>query len=95
MTVAARPDNDLAPPARPRAVDFGGATPVRAGTYPFDGDDLVAEWHTHDLHQLQYAFQGVVEVETAGARYLLPPQQALWIPAGLVHRSILRQVRTV
>ena len=73
----------------------GGATPVRAGTYPFDGDDLVAEWHTHDLHQLQYAFQGVVEVETAGARYLLPPQQALWIPAGLVHRSILRQVRTV
>jgi AraC-like DNA-binding protein len=68
---------------------------VWAGTFPFDGDDLVADWHTHDLHQLQYAFEGVVEVETDSARYLLPPQQALWIPAGLVHRATLRQVRTV
>lgn len=95
MTVAARPAKDLASPARSRAVDFGLATPVRAGTYPFDGDDLVADWHTHDLHQLEYAFQGVVEVETGTAHYLLPPQQAVWIPAGLAHRTTLRRVRTV
>src|SRR5262245_65732740 len=54
MTVAARQDNNHARPARPpRAVDFGGGTPDRAGTYPFDGHDVVADWHTHDLHQLE------------------------------------------
>jgi AraC-like DNA-binding protein len=34
-------------------------------------------------------------VEAADAHYLLPPQQAIWIPAGLPHRTTLRQVRTV
>jgi AraC-like DNA-binding protein len=96
MTVAARQANNHARPAnRPRAVDFAGSTPDRAGTYPFDGDGLVADWHTHDLHQLEYAFEGVVELETHAGHYLLPPQQAIWIPAGLAHRTTLRQVRTV
>jgi AraC-like DNA-binding protein len=55
----------------------------------------VTGWHTHDLHQIEYAFQGVVEVETSAAHFLLPPQQAVWIPAGLEHRTTLRQVRSV
>jgi AraC-like DNA-binding protein len=76
-------------------VDMRGGAPARAGTYAFDGDDTVTGWHTHDLHQIEYAFQGVVEVETEGGHYLLPPQQAIWIPAGLIHRTTLRQVRTV
>ena len=54
-----------------------------AGAWPEDADDLVAMWHTHELHQLLYAFEGVAEVETDGSRHLLPPQQAAWIPAGL------------
>jgi AraC-like DNA-binding protein len=78
-----------------RGVDLGAEPDLRAGTYPFDGDDLVADWHTHDLHQLEYAFEGVVEVETAAGHHLLPPQQAIWIPAGLPHRTTLRRVRTV
>jgi hypothetical protein len=28
------------------------------------------------VHQIEYATGGVVEVETASAHYLLPPQQA-------------------
>jgi AraC-like DNA-binding protein len=76
-------------------VDMRGGAPARAGTYAFDGDDTVTGWHTHDLHQIEYAFQGVVEVETKGGHYLLPPQQAIWIPAGLLHRTTLRHVRTV
>jgi AraC-like DNA-binding protein len=68
---------------------------VRAGAWPEDGDDLVTGWHRHDLHQLLYAFEGIVEVETDGAHHLLPPQQAAWIPAGLVHQTTLRKVRTV
>jgi AraC-like DNA-binding protein/quercetin dioxygenase-like cupin family protein len=95
MTVAAREAKDLAPPATTRTADFGRATSVQAGTFPFDGDDLVADWHTHDLHQLEYAFEGVVEVETDAGHHLLPPQQAIWIPAGLTHRTTLRRVRTV
>jgi AraC-like DNA-binding protein len=76
-------------------VDMRQGTPVRAGTYPYDGDDLVTGWHTHDLHQIEYAFQGVVEVETSAGHFLLPPQQAVWIPAGLAHCTTLRQVRSV
>ena len=78
-----------------RGVDLGAERDLRAGTYPFDADDLVADWHTHDLHQLEYAFEGVVEVETDAGHHLLPPQQAIWIPAGLPHRTTLRRVRTV
>jgi AraC-like DNA-binding protein len=71
------------------------ATRVLAGTFPFEAEDLVADWHTHELHQIEYALAGVVEVETAAAHYVLPSQQAVWIPAGLAHRTTLRRVRTV
>jgi AraC-like DNA-binding protein/mannose-6-phosphate isomerase-like protein (cupin superfamily) len=68
---------------------------VRAGTWPEDALDLVTPWHTHELHQLLYAFEGVAQVETEAAHHLLPPQQAAWIPAGLAHQTTLRRVRSV
>jgi AraC-like DNA-binding protein len=95
MTVSARSANDLPVAAKAEMVDMREGAPVRAGTYPYEGDDLVTGWHTHDLHQIEYAFQGVVEVETEAAHYLLPPQQAVWIPAGLAHSTTLKRVRTV
>ncbi len=96
MTVAARPANDLPGAATDVGlVDMRGGTPVRAGSFPYEGEDFVTGWHTHDLHQVEYAFRGVVEVETAAGRYLLPPQQAVWIPAGLTHCTTFRRVRTV
>ena len=69
---------------------------VRAGTYKIDvrGEE-VSRWHSHDLHQLEYAFEGTAEVQTEAARFLLPPQQAVWIPAGLAHASTLRHVKGV
>jgi AraC-like DNA-binding protein len=77
-------------------VDMRGATRVFAGTFPFAGNDVVTDWHCHDLHQLEYAFRGTVQVETTAGRYLLPPQQAVWIPAGLTHRTTIdRDVETV
>jgi AraC-like DNA-binding protein len=70
--------------------------PARAGTYAVEvGEQVVTGWHSHDLHQLEYAFQGVAHVETATARYLLPPQQAIWIPAGVEHCSTLTRVKAV
>ena len=95
MAVSARPVKDLPTAANTLAVDMRGGTPVRAGTFAYAGDDFVTNWHTHDLHQVEYAFEGVVEVETASAHYLLPPQQAVWIPAGVAHRTTLKSVRSV
>ncbi|CUU58558.1 AraC-type DNA-binding protein [Parafrankia irregularis] len=60
-----------------------------AGSYLHDGTALVTGWHSHSMHQIEYAVAGVVEVETESAHYLLPPQQAAWIPAGLEHQATL------
>ncbi|HZP31630.1 MAG TPA: helix-turn-helix transcriptional regulator [Acidimicrobiia bacterium] len=100
MTVSARMAKNLPVAAIPipdptGLVDMRGPSPVRAGTFAYEGDDLVTGWHHHDLHQVEYAFEGVAEVETAAGHYLLPPQQAIWIPAGLRHQTRLSGVRSV
>jgi AraC-like DNA-binding protein len=59
-----------------------------------DEFDIDAPWHSHDMHQLQYAFEGSIEVEDGRARHLLPRQLAAWIPAGVPHRTSLHRVRS-
>jgi AraC-like DNA-binding protein len=66
----------------------------RAGAHISDGLDVDTGWHVHDLHQLLYAFEGSVEVESQAGRFLAPSQLALWIPAGVVHRTRIHQVRS-
>jgi AraC-like DNA-binding protein/quercetin dioxygenase-like cupin family protein len=44
-------------------------------------------WHTHEDHQLAWAAQGVLTVNTEAATWVLPPTRALWIPAGLPHET--------
>ncbi len=41
--------------------------------------------HTHARHQLLYAQRGAMRLEVASARWLLPPQRAAWIGAGVPH----------
>ena len=95
MSVLANVDRPLTVSANLRCEDADPAV-VRAGTYAMDvGDDVVTGWHSHDMHQLEYAFEGIAEVETATARYLLPPQQAVWIPAGIAHCSTWTNVKAV
>lgn len=66
------------------------------GSYLYEGDRLETDWHSHDMHQIEYAINGVLEVETASAHHLLPPQQAAWSPAGAEHAiTINSAVRTV
>ena len=96
MTVGAQVARNLAEAANLRPVDLrrGGHAP--AGSYLYEGQRLVTGWHSHDMHQIEYAVGGVVEVETADAHYLLPRQQAAWIPAGLAHQAVMNPaVRTV
>jgi AraC-like DNA-binding protein/mannose-6-phosphate isomerase-like protein (cupin superfamily) len=96
MAVSARSVKDLSVSANADFVDMRTGGHPAAGSFPYEGDTLVTTWHMHDLHQVEYAFHGTVEVETASAHFLLPPQQAAWIPAGVEHRTTIRtKVRTI
>jgi AraC-like DNA-binding protein len=96
MTVSASSARDLAQAVNIGRVELRRGGRARAGSYLYEGHRLVTGWHSHDLHQIQYAIGGVVEVETAAAHYLLPPQQAAWIPVGLEHQATMNpDVRSV
>lgn len=65
-----------------------------AGAFTQDEFDLDSPWHHHKMHQLQYAFEGSIEVEDKSRRNLLPRTLAAWIPAGVSHRTSLHRVRS-
>jgi AraC-like DNA-binding protein len=96
MAVSAQSASNAPGAARSGLRDVRGTSGALAGTFPFEiGDETVTGWHFHDLHQLEYAFEGVAQVETDTARYLQPPQQAVWIPAGVAHCTTLTRVKTM
>jgi len=64
------------------------------GSITQDDYDLVSPWHSHDMHQLQYSFEGAIEVEDEHTHHLLPCSLAAWIPAGVAHRTSLHRVRS-
>jgi len=41
--------------------------------------------HAHDWHQLIYAGEGVMWVHTAQGDWVVPPNRAVWVPAGVEH----------
>lgn len=59
------------------ATVFGLAEQLSPGSSP---------WHAHAKHQLLYAIRGTLHLETAEGQWLLPPQRAAWIRAGVRHR---------
>ncbi|WNG86097.1 helix-turn-helix transcriptional regulator [Mycobacterium sp. ITM-2016-00317] len=99
MTVSASSDRLLSAAAdlpHRRVIDLRRGGQALGGSYLYEGDALITGWHSHDVHQIEYALHGVVEVETDSAHYLLPPQQAAWIPAGLEHQAVMNpDVKTV
>jgi AraC-like DNA-binding protein len=59
-----------------------------------DGVHMVARYcrkgtrldpHMHRESQLVYAATGTMQVTTPKGRWLVPPDRAVWVPAGLVH----------
>lgn len=42
-------------------------------------------WHQHRRAQLIHASQGVLRVSTAQGHWVVPPQRAVWVPAGVPH----------
>jgi AraC-like DNA-binding protein len=47
--------------------------------------DFVIEPHHHERAQLIFATAGTMRVITGPAMWIVPPQRALWMPAGIVH----------
>jgi AraC-like DNA-binding protein len=48
-------------------------------------DGLVFPEHYHEVDQIVFAIQGVMTVQTPQGIWVLPPNRALWIPAGISH----------
>ncbi|TCC50672.1 AraC family transcriptional regulator [Kribbella capetownensis] len=90
MTVSADSAKDRVRAATTGLVELRENGRWVGGSHLYDGgEQLITGWHFHDVHEIEYACRGVVEVETEAGHYLLPPHQAAWIPAGLHHRTTL------
>lgn len=42
--------------------------------------------HAHRWHQVAYAISGVLTLSVEGHSFVISPEQAVWLPAGLPHR---------
>jgi AraC-like DNA-binding protein len=90
MTVSADSAKDQVQTATTGLVDLRVGGRWAGGSHMYGGgEQLVTGWHFHDVHEIEYASRGVVEVKTPAGHYLLPPHQAAWIPAGLKHQTTL------
>jgi AraC-like DNA-binding protein len=68
---------------------------VAAGTVEHRATEVISYWHRHDLHEIEYAVSGCAEIRTPTTHYLLPPSHAAWVPAGVEHAPLLRDVTTI
>ncbi|GAA3369317.1 helix-turn-helix transcriptional regulator [Streptomyces antimycoticus] len=68
-----------------------GAVPVGVGAIVVGNFPLASgQWfvpHSHPQHQLAWARRGVLGVAVDDAYWVLPRTRALWLPAGVVHRT--------
>ena len=60
----------------------GGAVVASASDYP---DGYRVKPHRHSRAQLLHALSGVVMVSAAEGNWMVPPDHAMWIPAGTEH----------
>jgi AraC-like DNA-binding protein len=69
----------------PPLVDID-ASPAAAFGLADDLDPFDSDWHRHGKHQLLYSATGILHLEVQGSLWLLPPQRAAWIQAGVLHK---------
>ena len=63
--------------------------PVAAGAADYPAGFRIAP-HRHRSAQLVYASAGVMVVAAAGGTWVVPPERAVWVPAGTEHRIRMR-----
>lgn len=71
-------------PHQHRAVVEAASAAAVAFAHRYDRDEHVSE-HEHSRSQLLHPITGVVIVTTPSGRWMVPPDHALWIPAGVRH----------
>jgi AraC-like DNA-binding protein len=59
--------------------------PLTGPTYQELGHRDTIGWHYHDVQQLVYPSSGVLAISTSAGSWIVPPQRAVWIPAGVAH----------
>jgi AraC-like DNA-binding protein len=45
-----------------------------------------SEWHRHRRHQILYSRRGALRLQVGGKQWLVPPQRAAWLAAGVSHQ---------
>lgn len=53
------------------------------------------DWHAHTRHQLLFARSGVLRLEVHDHAWVLPPRQAAWVRAGVVHRISVKRMASL
>jgi AraC-like DNA-binding protein len=71
----------------PRPVVTIGASGIDAASFDTaDLDRKEMDFHRHDKGQLLLLLRGVFTSEVEGGLWIAPPQSAIWVPAGVLHR---------
>src|SRR6201996_5113772 len=68
-----------------RQVDGVPRHELTGPTYQELGHRDTIDWHYHDVQQIVYPSSGVLAISAADATWVVPPQRAVWIPAGVPH----------
>ncbi len=63
-----------------------GVGAIVVGTFPLASGQWFVP-HSHPQHQLAWARRGVLGVAVDESYWVLPRTRALWLPAGVVHRT--------
>jgi AraC-like DNA-binding protein/quercetin dioxygenase-like cupin family protein len=63
-----------------------GVGAIVVGTFPLASGQWFVP-HSHPQHQLAWARRGVLGVAVGDSSWVLPRSRALWLPAGVVHRT--------
>jgi AraC-like DNA-binding protein len=61
-----------------------GAQPMLCLATDYVADARI-EQHAHKKHQLVYAVEGVMVVQTPAGQWVVPPTRAIWMPVGTPH----------
>lgn len=63
-----------------------GVGAIVVGNFPLSPGQWIPP-HSHPQHQLAWTPRGVLGVAVDHTYWVLPPTRALWLPAGVVHRT--------
>jgi len=63
-----------------------GVGAIVVGNFPLSSGEWIPA-HRHPQHQLAWTRSGVLSVAVDDTYWVLPPTRALWLPAGVVHRT--------